>query len=347
MAKNRDLHGAPPPWSTDLMVQAPDGAAKALLYQPERRHQYWFIDLRYIRKLNGAWVYSICILEGYSRKILAGMASEYQDLIAVLQIVVAAISEYGRPWGIVSDNAAVFTAHAYCSVLSTLGIEPCYIEKGKPWQNLLEAQFKVQVRLAQAQFDQAETLAAVQAAHATFVETFNTTAHGAHQDRKDGARTPLAVLRWVRGRMIEQQALEAAVRTMHYERAVDRHGYISVQRFYLYAERGLARQRVSVWLYEGRLQIEYQQTMLAHYAYRYDRKRKRLRTVSDPHVEQTIFSDPQMELWELSDEQWHKVLERVARPRRPKASDTVLVEQLSFQVASLILLVLASATYAA
>jgi transposase InsO family protein len=347
MAKNRDLAGAPPVWSTDRVVQTPDGTIKALLYQPDRRHQYWFIDLRYIRKLNGAWIYSICILEGYSRKILAGMASVYQDLIAVLQIVVAAITEYGRPWGIVSDNGAVFTAHAYCSVLSTLGIEPCYIEKGKPWQNLLEAQFKVQVRLAQAQFDKAETLAAVQAAHATFVETFNTTAHGAHQHRQDGARTPLAVLRWVRGRMIEQQTLEAAVRTMHYERAVDRHGYISVQRFYLYAERGLARQRVSVWLYEGRLQIEYQQTMLAHYAYRYDRKRKRLRTVSDPHVQQTIFSDPQMELWELSDEQWHKVLERVARPRQPKASNTALVEQLSFQVASLILLVLASATYTA
>jgi hypothetical protein len=30
----------------------------------------------------------------------------------------------------------------------------------------------------------------------------------------------------------------------------------SLQRFYIYAERGLARQRVLVWLYEGRLHLE-------------------------------------------------------------------------------------------
>jgi hypothetical protein len=70
----------------------------------------------------------------------------------------------------------------------------------------------------------------------------------------------------------------------------------SVQRFYIYAERGLARQRVSVWLYEGRLHIEYQQTMLAQYAYRYDRKHKRLRAVDQPQIERTVFADPQLEL---------------------------------------------------
>jgi len=69
---------------------------------------------------------------------------------------------------------------------------------------------------------------------------------------------------------------------VQYERAVDRAGYISIQRFYIYAERGLARQRVSVGFYEGRLHIEYQQIMLARYAYRYDRKHKRLRTVDQP-----------------------------------------------------------------
>lgn len=39
------------------------------------------------------------------------------------------------------------------------------------------------------------------------------------------------------------------------------HGLVSVQRFYIYAHRGLARERVAVWIYEGRLHIEYQQTL--------------------------------------------------------------------------------------
>ena len=34
-------------------------------------------------------------------------------------------------------------------------------------------------------------------------------------------------------------------------RTVNRWGYVSIQRFYVYAERGLARKRVAVWIYEG------------------------------------------------------------------------------------------------
>ena len=38
-----------------------------------------------------------------------------------------------------------------------MGIEACYIEKGQPWEILIEAQFKVQLRLADAKFEQAAT----------------------------------------------------------------------------------------------------------------------------------------------------------------------------------------------
>jgi len=155
------------------------------------------------------------------------------------------------------------------------------------------------------------------------------------------------VLSWVRGRIIERATLHAALRQMQFERAVDRHGYISVQRFYSYAERGLARQRVSIWLYEGRLHIEYQQIMLARYAYRYDRKRKQLQAVEEPQLHKTVFADPQLELWELDDTQWRKVLERAARTRRLKAVGMSTVEQLSFRIAGLILLLLATTQHVA
>src|SRR5262249_42893201 len=117
------------------------------------------------------WTYSLCIIEGYSRKILAGMASPYQAVVAVLQLLSAALTAYGRPEGIVSDNGSVFTSDAYEGLLTTLGIEVCHIEKGKPWQNLIEAQFKIERRLADAQFERAATLAEIQERHAAFVET--------------------------------------------------------------------------------------------------------------------------------------------------------------------------------
>jgi len=347
MAINRQLHGAPGPWTSDKQPADADNELKELPYQPLYRHHYWFIDLRYLVRRDGRWVYSICILEGYSRKILAGMASEYQDLIAVLQILAAAIAEYGCPRGIVSDNGAVFDADVYKAILVALDIERCLIEKGKPWQNLIEAQFKVQLRLADHKFELTQTLDAIQVEHAKFIETFNTTTHWAHQSREDGLRTPVEVLRWVRGRVVDPETLRSVLRHVQYERAVDRAGYISIQRFYIYAERGLARQRVSVWLYEGRLHIEYQRIMLARYAYRYDRKRRQLRAVDQPQLQKTVFASPQLELWELDDAQWRKVLERAARPRRTKRAETSAVEQLSFRIAGLMLLILAVAQRAA
>jgi len=48
----------------------------------------------------------------------------------------------------------------------------------------------------------------------------------------------------------------------------------------------------------------------------------------------------QLELWELDDEQWRKVVERVARPRVQSTRQQATFEQLSFQIAGLLLLVL-------
>lgn len=105
--------------------------------------------------------------------------------------------------------------------------------------------------------------------------------------------------------------LRQVLRHLHFERGVNRNGYVNVQRFYIYAERGLARKHVSIWLYEGRLQIAYREALLARYAYRFDRKQQRLHTIHRPILYQPAFASPQLELWKLDDEQWRKVIERL------------------------------------
>lgn len=189
--------------------------------------------MRSIAKLDGKWIYSICVLEGYSRKILAGMVSPYQDLVAVLQLLCAALSESGRPEGMVSDNGGAFSAHDYTTFLQALDIEPCPIEKGRPWQNLIEAQFLIQNRLADARFQHASSLEELERHHAEFIQTFNTTPHGAHRNREDGRRTPEAVLSWVRGMSVDLDYLRRLVQEMQMIRTVNHAGYISIQRFYL------------------------------------------------------------------------------------------------------------------
>jgi transposase InsO family protein len=57
------------------------------------------------------------MLEGYSRTILAGMASEHHDLPALLPLLFAALSTYGCPEAIVSDHGAVFQAHDDVTIL--------------------------------------------------------------------------------------------------------------------------------------------------------------------------------------------------------------------------------------
>jgi len=55
-----------------------------MLYVPEYLHHYWFVDIRYLVQREGRWIYSICIIEGYSRQILIGTAAEYQDSVIVV-----------------------------------------------------------------------------------------------------------------------------------------------------------------------------------------------------------------------------------------------------------------------
>jgi hypothetical protein len=121
----------------------------------------------------------------------------------------------GCPEVIVSDSAGVFRANHYLAILEGLDIEPKCIEKGEPWQNLIESQFKIQLRLADFKFEQAKTFEEIQDRHTEFVETFNTTAHYAHQEREDGRRTPAQVLDWVRGRIVDPEQLQRLFQVAH------------------------------------------------------------------------------------------------------------------------------------
>jgi transposase InsO family protein len=328
MAINRRVHGAPGPWSSARDEHETTTELRHLPYRPHCRHHLWFVDIRYLVKLDGHWVYSLCILEGYSRMILAGMASEHQDLPALLQLLFAALSTYGCPEGIVSDHGGVFQAHDYVAILKALEIEPKYIELRKPWQNLIEAQFKVQLRLADFKFEQAGTVDEIQQLHAAFIETFNTTRHWAHQERTDSRRTPVDVLGWVRGRVVAPERLRHLFGRVQFLRTVNPYGVVSIQRFYIYAEQGLSRHRVSVWIYEGQLRIEYRETLVARYRCAYDQRQKRLCEVSHPTLYHTVFASPQLELIELDDAQWIKVQQR-SLSRRIKLM-TAMGEQLAF-----------------
>jgi len=69
MAINRQFHGAPGPWTSAQDDRQDEISLGPLPYRPAYPHHMWFTDIRYLVQLDGSWVYSICVLEGYSRKI--------------------------------------------------------------------------------------------------------------------------------------------------------------------------------------------------------------------------------------------------------------------------------------
>jgi Homeodomain-like domain len=93
LARNRQCHGAPGSWSSAREEAEPATTFKHFPSRPRYRHHMWFVDMRYLVKLAEGWVSSLCMLEGYSRQILAGMASVHQDLPAVRQLLFAALAE--------------------------------------------------------------------------------------------------------------------------------------------------------------------------------------------------------------------------------------------------------------
>lgn len=167
--------------------------------------------------------------------------------------------------------------------------------------------------------------------HAAFIQIYNTTNHWAHRDREDGLKTPVAVLGWQRGRALNPDTIRRAFRHLQFPRIINRHGLVSVQRFYIYAHRGLARHRVAVWIYEDRMHIEYQQTVPAGYKATLNRGRKLLKSVPRPQIYSTPFVSPQLELFELDEEQWRRAWLRppyvYRQPQGPRAMQLPLMGQ--------------------
>jgi hypothetical protein len=98
-------------------------------------------------------------------------------------------------------------------------------------------------------------------------------------------------------------------------------------------------------VYEGHLTIEYQQSLLARYTCQVDRRQQSLTALSQPKLFQTSFASPQLECFELDDEQWLKVRTRppYIQGKRQKASIqqlTLLAEAAVHGIADSVLKVL-------
>jgi hypothetical protein len=129
-------------------------------YTARYRHQYWFIDGRRMDfALDGVHWWSLIILEGYSRTMLAGMIAPTEATWAALMVLYTACLRYGAPVHLVSDSGGAYTSADFEAVCTRLHIrhETIVSTQGESYLNWMETHFNIQRRLYDYQFSLAHT----------------------------------------------------------------------------------------------------------------------------------------------------------------------------------------------
>ncbi len=313
LAKHRALYGVARP------AVAPR-EPKPLPFRATRPHEYWFLDIRYLDHRLGAFkVYTITLLDGYSRAILASLLSRSQDLAAVLLVLYAAIRRHGTPEALVTDSGGVFLATQARRIYAALGIRKAEIARRQAWQNLIEANFGAQMRMADHGFARAATWEELVRVHEQWVDDFNAQSHWAHREREDGRRTPAEVLDRIVARPVAEDTLHRVFYTLRFGRVLDARGYARFRHWKVYGERGLAGRSVGLWLYGPQLTVEHRDEPLAQFHVAYAPGKHQLKTVTLLRTFETPFRSPQPLLFPLDDAQWLKALRVPAYAlRRPR-----------------------------
>jgi hypothetical protein len=65
---------------------------------------------------------------------------------------------------------------------------------------------------------------------------------------------------------------------------------------------------MALWLYAENLTIAYNDQPLAHYTVTYESDQQTFKKVRDPQLVETAYHRPQLALWELTDQEWKKIL---------------------------------------
>src|SRR5215831_3861257 len=109
-------------------------------YKASHPHQYWFIDGRQMDfALDGVKWWSIIVLDGYSRTMLAGAVAPVEASWVTLMVLYTACLRYGVPQHLICDSGGAFTSNDVTAVLQRLQIapNPLLSTQGESYKNLM------------------------------------------------------------------------------------------------------------------------------------------------------------------------------------------------------------------
>jgi Winged helix-turn helix len=300
MALNRQMYDdIPPPQG----AKGPKKPPQPHPYKATSPHQYWFIDGRKMDfALDGVRWWSVIILEGYSRTMLAGAIAPAEASWVTLMVLYTACLRYGAPQYLISDSGGAFTSNEVTAVLKRLAItpNPLVSTHGDSYKNLLETHFNIQRRLYDYQFAQTTTPTELEQMHQRFMTIYNTTAHYGLVQEGFTPPIPIRVLGDAKGHLYPPDELARKFSQALFPRTTNQYGCVTLHSYHFYVEAGLPKTQILLWVYGEQLRAVLDHVVLAEYHCRYDWRDHKVHDIHDGVFYPTRFASPQGALLPLN-----------------------------------------------
>src|SRR2546422_734592 len=270
MALNRRVHTGIP--GTEAL-HAPPAVPQPHPFKATAAHEYWCIDGRMMDcAIEGHRWWSLIILDGYSRTMLAGAVAPTEASWVALTVLYTACQRYGVPVHLISDSGGAFISDAFEGECTRLAIDHKTIisTAGQSYQNLMETHFNIQRRVYDYQLALTRTPHEFEEAHQRFLDLYNTTAHQGLLKERFTPPIPLHVLGASKGRLYPPPGLVRKFAHALFVRTTNRYGCVTLHRSHFYVNQGVPQTPVLLWVSGEDLRAVYDQVLVAEYHCHYN-----------------------------------------------------------------------------
>jgi transposase InsO family protein len=285
-------------------------------------HEYWFIDGRMMDfEIDGVRWWSLIVLDGYSRTMLAGAVAPSEASWIALTVLYTARRRYGAPQYLISDKGRAYISDVFEGVCVRLGIEHKTItgKDGESYKNLMETHFNIQRRLYDYQFSLSRTPVEFEQSHRRFLELYNSTAHQGLLKEQFKPPIPLEVLGEAKGRLYHLEELDRKFSRALFPRITNRYGCVTLHSYHFYVEEGLPKTRVLLWVYGHELRAMFNNVVLAEYHCRYEVRDGKVKDIRDgryyPHDD---YASKQGSLITLNPQEFLVLYRQPSAPRQAR-----------------------------
>lgn len=135
-------------------------------------NQVWSTDITYVR-INGGFVYLAAIIDWHSKAILSWKISNTMDSTLVVDVLNAALAEYGQPDIFNTDQGCQYTSNEHTQLLTDHGIKVSMDGKGRATDNIAIERFWRSAKYENIYLYEYDSLAQLKSGVAEYIEFYN------------------------------------------------------------------------------------------------------------------------------------------------------------------------------